>query len=371
MAGPLLCVWAVRSLGHKLRRLKEIRRLNAFENPAPVVLPICKQIFRPPICRKATSCTATVLASAGDTMKLTYLLLALAAALVIAEASPLAAAENEEGENEFHEGNGENGEVGENGNGEREEANGEEETNGGNGEMNEAEAEAEEVNEAEAGEMDEANEAEEMSENNNVEGSTGNEVSGGVEGRTRGNSQQGSSRFLGGSLESLLNLGQSVVGGFLGGLGNPNFGTGPTSPGFGGSPVGPGFGGSPVGPGFGGSPVGPGFGGSPVGPGFGGSIINPGLVGGSANPGFGGIIGTPGVGGACRYSCRAPNGRYVCCKPGSCPPVRPTCPQVRDFAPPTPCSSDFQCFGTDKCCYDSCLQETVCKPPLGIGGFGR
>lgn len=35
MADPLLCAWAVRSLGRKLRRLKEIRRLNAFENPAP------------------------------------------------------------------------------------------------------------------------------------------------------------------------------------------------------------------------------------------------------------------------------------------------------------------------------------------------
>nr|XP_027209463.1 uncharacterized protein LOC113802964 [Penaeus vannamei] len=340
---PVLCLSSISTRGRilkepQLRRLEALTvllyfpyiraksgdfpaaKLKATLSPCLHLRRLNSHQYGPPICRKATSCTATVLASAGDTMKLTYLLLALAAALVIAEASPLAAAENEEGENEFHEGNGENGEVGENGNGEREEANGEEETNGGNGEMNEAEAEAEEVNEAEAGEMDEANEAEEMSENNNVEGSTGNEASGGVEGRTRGNnSQQGSSRFLGGSLDSLLNLGQSVVGGFLGGLGNPNFGTGPTSPGFGGSPVGPGFGGSPVGPGFGAASEAP----------------------------------------------------YVCCKPGSCPPVRPTCPQVRDFAPPTPCSSDFQCFGTDKCCYDSCLQETVCKPPLGIGGFGR
>ncbi|XP_076030890.1 uncharacterized protein LOC143019076 [Oratosquilla oratoria] len=52
-------------------------------------------------------------------------------------------------------------------------------------------------------------------------------------------------------------------------------------------------------------------------------------------------------------------------KPGQCPPVRPVCP--RTFAPPITCFSDASCAGVDKCCFDRCLGERVCKPPLGLG----
>ncbi|XP_064116424.1 PE-PGRS family protein PE_PGRS16-like [Macrobrachium nipponense] len=82
----------------------------------------------------------------------------------------------------------------------------------------------------------------------------------------------------------------------------------------------------------------------------------------------------------CRYWCRTPQGQVYCCenanqpqsfvgivKPGQCPPVRPACPPFRSFGPPITCSSDGACGGIDKCCYDVCLEEHVCKPPLGIG----
>ncbi|XP_064115796.1 pupal cuticle protein 36-like [Macrobrachium nipponense] len=137
---------------------------------------------------------------------------------------------------------------------------------------------------------------------------------------------QGNTRFLG--LGNLLGAGQALLGGALGAIGNPGFGVG-FQQGFGG---------------------------------FGG-------FGGGFQPGFG-------VG--CRYSCRAPNGQFVCCgnsgfgtKPGQCPPIRPVCPDVRNFAPPQPCIIDHECTGLDKCCFDTCLEERVCKPPHGIGGFGR
>nr|QEQ76263.1 crustin 1 [Macrobrachium nipponense] len=78
----------------------------------------------------------------------------------------------------------------------------------------------------------------------------------------------------------------------------------------------------------------------------------------------------------CRYWCRtpAPANQVYCCedisepegpvgvKIGSCPRVRPACPPVRSGGPPYPCSNDFKCFGADKCCYDVCLEEHVCKP---------
>ncbi|KAK7087036.1 hypothetical protein SK128_016989 [Halocaridina rubra] len=109
--------------------------------------------------------------------------------------------------------------------------------------------------------------------------------------------------------------------------------------------------------------------------------LNNGLGGGVA-PGFGG--GAPGFGASqtCRYWCRTPQGQAYCCednnqpqgpvgvKPGFCPPVRPVCPPVRSFAPPLTCSNDYVCAGVDKCCFDTCLQEHVCKPPVGSGGFG-
>nr|XP_027209462.1 uncharacterized protein LOC113802963 [Penaeus vannamei] len=81
----------------------------------------------------------------------------------------------------------------------------------------------------------------------------------------------------------------------------------------------------------------------------------------------------------CRYWCRTPEGQAYCCeninqpqstagvvKPGFCPPVRPVCP-LRSFQPPFTCSNDGACGGIDKCCFDRCLGEHVCKAPLGIG----
>ncbi|XP_042219299.1 uncharacterized protein LOC121864278 [Homarus americanus] len=134
--------------------------------------------------------------------------------------------------------------------------------------------------------------------------------------------------------------------------------------GWGGFPTGGFGGGHPTG-GFGGvSPIG-GFGGvSPIG-GFGG-----GLGGGSpVNPPSG-----------CRYWCRTPKGQAYCCenvnepqsfagvvKPGQCPPVRPVCPLVKSFGPPSSCSNDGACGGVDKCCFDTCLQQHTCKAPYGFG----
>ncbi|XP_064099735.1 small cysteine and glycine repeat-containing protein 2-like [Macrobrachium nipponense] len=119
-------------------------------------------------------------------------------------------------------------------------------------------------------------------------------------------------------------------------------------------------------------------------PGFGGGV-NPGFGGGFGHGGFGGG-GFGGVSQTCRRWCRTPEGQAYCCesnnepdtlpfvKPGICPPVRPQCPPVRNFAPPQTCSNDSKCGGIDKCCYDRCLEEHVCKPPVGSGGgfgFGR
>nr|XP_027209442.1 glycine-rich cell wall structural protein 1-like [Penaeus vannamei] len=173
-----------------------------------------------------------------------------------------------------------------------------------------------------------------------------------VEGRTRtseAGKQQG--RFFGG----------------LGGL-SPVGGIGGFSPvgGIGGiSPVG-GFGVNPVlGGGFGANPA---LGGLAVNPIHGGGLgIGPGIVSPVAPPS------------TCRYWCRTPEGQAYCCeninqpqsaagvvKPGFCPPVRPVCP-LRSFQPPFTCSNDGACGGIDKCCFDRCLGEHVCKPPLGIG----
>jgi len=81
----------------------------------------------------------------------------------------------------------------------------------------------------------------------------------------------------------------------------------------------------------------------------------------------------PGQGGNCRYWCKTPQNQYYCCenpnqqtggnvgtKPGSCPAVRPSCPPTR--VRPRPCSNDYSCPGSDKCCYDTCLQHHTCKP---------
>ncbi|XP_076040381.1 uncharacterized protein LOC143024977 [Oratosquilla oratoria] len=83
-----------------------------------------------------------------------------------------------------------------------------------------------------------------------------------------------------------------------------------------------------------------------------------------------------GQGAKCRYWCKTPEGQFYCCegnnrptgpvavKPGFCPPVRPVCPPVRTFdGPPVICSNDGSCGGADKCCFDRCLEEHVCKAP--------
>merc|ERR1711970_341283 len=92
----------------------------------------------------------------------------------------------------------------------------------------------------------------------------------------------------------------------------------------------------------------------------GGRPVRPPVV----QPGFGG--GNPGIGGpvtgGCRYWCRTPQGQAYCCEnsnqAASCPPTR------NFFGPPQTCSNDSRCLGVDKCCFDTCLQEHVCKPPL-------
>ncbi|CAL4251075.1 unnamed protein product [Meganyctiphanes norvegica] len=120
--------------------------------------------------------------------------------------------------------------------------------------------------------------------------------------------------------------------------------------------------------GFGG--VNPSFGG--VNPGFGG--VNPGF--GGVNPGFGGL--NPSVGGGvdppsgrvCQFWCNR-GGQYVCCEnsqqahPGRCPVPRPQCPPVRSgFQGPQSCNLDIDCPFQNKCCYDTCLNDRVCKPAL-------
>ncbi|XP_047502984.1 heterogeneous nuclear ribonucleoproteins A1 homolog [Penaeus chinensis] len=125
--------------------------------------------------------------------------------------------------------------------------------------------------------------------------------------------------------------------------------------------------------------------GSGIGSGFGGGFSGgfPG-VGGFQGGGFSGGFG--GTGGF-RWYRRLPRSRNlpriqpvqvlvqepgepsgpVGTKPLACPAVRPTCPfNVRGLRPIT-CSNDYRCGGVDKCCFDRCLQEHVCKPPSFFG----
>ncbi|XP_063602531.1 keratin, type I cytoskeletal 9-like [Penaeus indicus] len=131
--------------------------------------------------------------------------------------------------------------------------------------------------------------------------------------------------------------------------------------------------------------------GSGFGGGFGGGFPGTGGFQGGGFPGVGGFPGggfPGGIGGGfpgsqgssqCRYWCRNPENQVYCCetdlepegpvgtKPLDCPVVRPTCPfNVRGLRPIT-CSNDYKCGGVDKCCYDRCLQEHVCKPPSFFG----
>ncbi|XP_027208050.2 uncharacterized protein [Penaeus vannamei] len=110
----------------------------------------------------------------------------------------------------------------------------------------------------------------------------------------------------------------------------------------------------------------------------GGGIHGGGIHGGGIHGGFHGGSGIIGAGisngpSECRYWCKTPEGQAYCCetvhepetpvgtKPLDCPQVRPTCP--RFHGPPTTCSNDYKCAGLDKCCFDRCLGEHVCKPP--------
>ncbi|XP_076048647.1 uncharacterized protein LOC143029692 [Oratosquilla oratoria] len=83
----------------------------------------------------------------------------------------------------------------------------------------------------------------------------------------------------------------------------------------------------------------------------------------------------------CRYWCKhgLDKEKFYCCedshKPPSpvgvkknfkCPDPRPECPHSPRVGPPATCSNDFNCHGTAKCCWDTCLGEHVCKPSFPI-----
>merc|ERR1739840_12750 len=120
----------------------------------------------------------------------------------------------------------------------------------------------------------------------------------------------------------------------------------------------------------------------PVG-GYNGGGLNTGF--GGANQGFGGVnpnVGAvsppilgggivPASGSVCQFWCNR-GGQYVCCEnsqqahPGGCPVPRPQCPPVRAGLGqgPQPCNLDIDCPFQNKCCYDTCLSDRVCKPAL-------
>ncbi|XP_045136931.1 acanthoscurrin-2-like [Portunus trituberculatus] len=157
----------------------------------------------------------------------------------------------------------------------------------------------------------------------------------------------------------------------LGGVG----GHGPILGGHG--PGGHGFGGHGLGHGPGHGFGGHGLGHGPGGHGFGGHGLGHGHGHGLGGIGFPSPVAPPST---CRYWCKTPKGQAYCCedsnqapsfagvvKPGVCPAVRPVCPNTRSFQPPATCSNDGGCGGYDKCCFDTCLQEHVCKPPIQFG----
>merc|ERR1712179_108141 len=117
--------------------------------------------------------------------------------------------------------------------------------------------------------------------------------------------------------------------------------------------------------------VNPGFGG--VNPVVGGAYpvlggVSP-VIGGVSPPVVGGGV-VPASGSVCQFWCNR-GGRYVCCEnsqqahPGRCPVPRPQCPPVRaGFQGPQSCNLDIDCPFQNKCCYDTCLNDRVCKPAL-------
>ncbi|XP_069973486.1 uncharacterized protein [Penaeus vannamei] len=98
-------------------------------------------------------------------------------------------------------------------------------------------------------------------------------------------------------------------------------------------------------------------------------------------PAHGGFPGATAPPATCRRWCLTPEHQSYCCetvfepeapvgtKPLDCPQVRPTCPPTRFGGAPVTCSSDFKCGGLDKCCFDRCLGEHVCKPPSFYSQF--
>lgn len=104
--------------------------------------------------------------------------------------------------------------------------------------------------------------------------------------------------------------------------------------------------------------------------GFGGGHIGGGHIGGGhIGGGFGGGHGIGGgFGGLNPYG---PSDNPKAVHPGTCPPVRRQCPNTRFGGPPRTCAYDGACGRTEKCCFDRCLKEHVCKPVKGgFGGFG-
>lgn len=72
--------------------------------------------------------------------------------------------------------------------------------------------------------------------------------------------------------------------------------------------------------------------------------------------------GTQNVQQSCEFFCENAFGDTVCCdKPGFCPAVRLECPRVT--VPPQVCVNDIDCPFDNKCCFDICLCQRVCKPP--------
>ena len=55
-------------------------------------------------------------------------------------------------------------------------------------------------------------------------------------------------------------------------------------------------------------------------------------------------------------------------KRGLCPRLRNSCLNVSS---PVVCIQDGQCSGTDKCCFDRCLNLTVCQPVRRRRPFNR
>merc|ERR1712179_716213 len=103
----------------------------------------------------------------------------------------------------------------------------------------------------------------------------------------------------------------------------------------------------------------------------GGGVVPASAVGGGVVPVSavgGGVV--PASGSVCQFWCNR-GGRYVCCEnsqqahPGRCPIPRPQCPPVRaGFQGPQSCNLDIDCPFQNKCCYDTCLNDRVCKPAL-------